>query len=48
MSFKTSDIIEGTFLVILVGMIITKADGFSKAIGALGGVYVNAVRALKA
>lgn len=48
MSFKTSDIIEGTFLVILVGLILSKADGFSKAIGALGGLYVSGVRALKA
>ena len=48
MNFKTSDIIEGTFLVILVSLIVKNSLGFSRVISTFGSVYVNAVTALKA
>lgn len=40
-------VIEGTITVLLVGIILSNADGFSKAAQAIGGVYVDAVKALR-
>lgn len=42
-----SRIVEATVTLILVGLILNKAGGFSTAIKAAGGVYVDAVNALK-
>lgn len=40
-------IIEGTFTAILAYLVIANADGFSKAIGAIGDVYTKAVSTLQ-
>lgn len=46
MNWKTSDIIEGTVLLILVGIIVRHSIGVSQVINALGANYVNAIKAL--
>lgn len=40
-------VIEGTITLIILYLIVANADGFSKAVQAGGGVYVNAVQALQ-
>lgn len=40
-------VIEVTFTLIAMYLVITNADKFSTAANAVGGVYVNAVRALQ-
>lgn len=39
-------VIEGTITVLIIGLVLANAEGFSKAAGAVGSVYVDAVRAL--
>lgn len=42
-----SQILEITFMLILIYLVVVNADGFSNSIRALGSVYTSAVRALQ-
>lgn len=45
---KVTNIIEGTFLLVLVFLVLTNAAGFNTVASAIGSVYTSAVRALQA
>lgn len=42
-----SKILEITFVLVLVFLVITNANGFSSAVRAIGGVYSSAVKTLQ-
>lgn len=46
MNLRTSDIIEGTVLIIIISLLVRHALGASQLINALGSNYVNAIKAL--
>lgn len=46
MNWTTSNIIEGTVLILLVSILVRHSAGVSQVVGALGGAYVNGVKAL--
>ncbi len=39
-------ILEGTLMILILGLILAHADNFAKAIQAVGGVYTSAVKTL--
>lgn len=39
-------ILEATFMIIIIGLILANANAFSTAIQAVGGVYTSAVKTL--
>lgn len=41
-----SRVIEGTFVIVIVGLVLANASSFSQAARAIGDVYTGAVRAL--
>jgi len=41
-------ILEGTLVILVLGLILAHADNFAKAIQAVGGVYTSAVQTLSA
>jgi len=45
---RVTNIIEGTFLLILVFLVLTNAAGFNTVAAAIGNVYTSAIRALQA
>lgn len=47
MNEQLGRILEGTFTLILVFLVITRADGFSTAIGAIGKLYQGSVSVLQ-
>lgn len=40
-------ILEGTFVAILIYLVVTNAIGFSSIVGTTGNVYVNSIKALQ-
>lgn len=44
---RVTNIIEATFLLILVFLVVVNANGFNTAATAIGGVYTSAVKALQ-
>lgn len=47
MKAEIGQILEGTFVLILVFLVLSRASGFSKAMGAIGSVYISSVKALQ-
>jgi len=43
----TSKLLEITFTLVLVFLIVRNASAFSRAIGSLGGAYVNLIKAFQ-
>lgn len=41
-------VLEGTFLLIMMYLVLSRADAFSTAINAIGSVYQGSVRVLQA
>lgn len=39
-------VLEGTFLILILGLILANADSFSRAVTAISGAYTGAVQAL--
>lgn len=39
-------IVEGTLLIVIIGLVLANAGAFSTAVRAVGGVYTDSVRAL--
>lgn len=42
-----SQILEGTFVLIVIFLVLSRASGFSKAMSAIGSVYISSVKALQ-
>ena len=42
-----SQVLEGTFVLIVIFLVLSRASAFSKATGAIGSVYISSVKALQ-